>query len=61
MGCAENPSWKLGKEGRLTQRSQVTQAGTIQDWRFRPVEVPEGKPLAVRTHIQAEVVLYPVN
>ena len=31
----------------------------IQGWRFRPAIDREGKPFAVRTHIQAEVALYP--
>jgi len=31
----------------------------IQGWRLKPAEDREGKPFAVRTHIQVEVVLYP--
>ena len=31
----------------------------LQGWRFRPAVDHEGHPFAVRTHIQAEVTLYP--
>jgi hypothetical protein len=31
----------------------------LQGWKFRPAVDREGKPFAVRTHIQAEVALYP--